>query len=109
MLQAEERDIQTYANIGAAMEVHSELGRGFLEIIYQEALAKEFSHRHIPFQREAELVVYYKDEPLRSRYRVDFICYDEVIGELKAMAVLGNSEEAQVINYLKCTHKQRAL
>jgi GxxExxY protein len=104
-----ERDPQTYAILGAAMEVHRQLGHGFLEMIYQEALAREFAARQIPFEREAELAVYYKGEPLPSRYRADFICYGEVIVELKALAVLGSQEEAQVINYLKCTRKQRAL
>ena len=109
MIQSDERDPQTHAIIGAAMEVHSQLGHGFLEVIYQEALAKEFLLRRIPFEREAELVVYYKNEPLVSHYRVDFICFGDVIVELKALAVMGSAEEAQVINYLKCTHKQRAL
>ena len=109
MFQNEERDPQTHAIIGAAMEVHTQLGHGFLEPVYQGALAKEFIARHIPFEREVELVVYYKGEALECRYRADFICYGEVIVELKALAILGGPQEAQVINYLKGTGKQRAL
>lgn len=106
---AEERDPQTFAIIGAAMEVHNQLGHGFLEAVYQEALAKELTARRIPFAREAELVISYKGEPLACRYRADFICYGEVIVELKALSAIGGPEEAQVINYLKATGYQRAL
>jgi len=109
MPPVEERDPQTFAILGAAMEVHTQLGHGFLEAVYQEALAREFSLRRIPFEREVELVVAYKGEPLVCRYRADFICYGEVIVELKALAVIGTGEEAQVLNYLKATGKQRAL
>ena len=105
----EERDPQTHAILGAAMEVHTQLGHGFLEPVYQEALTKEFTARHIPFVREAELVILYKGEALDCRYRADFICYGEVIVELKALAVLGGPEESQVINYMRATGKQRAL
>ena len=105
----EKRDLQTYAIIGAAMEVHRLLGCGFLEPVYQEALAKEFSLRRIPYEREVELVISYKNEPLTCRYRADFLCYGEVIVELKALSALSGIEEAQVINYLKATGKQRAL
>jgi GxxExxY protein len=106
---AEQKDPQTYAIIGAAMEVHRELKQGFLEPVYQEALAKELSLRFIPFEREVELTVFYKGEPLACGYRVDFICYEDVIVEVKALKALGSNEEAQVINYLKATGKQRAL
>ena len=103
------RDPQTYAIIGAAMEVHRVLGTGFLEAVYQEALAKEFGLRGIPFAREVDLVITYKNEPLACRFRADFICYDDIIVELKALSALGGIEEAQVINYLKATGLQRSL
>lgn len=103
------RDPQTYAIIGAAMEVHRVLGCGFLEPVYQEALAREFSLRGIPFRREVELPVRYKGELLAVKYKPDFICYDKVIVELKALAQLSGKEKAQVINYLKATGYERGL
>lgn len=108
-LPSNRRDTQTYAIIGAAMEVHRLLGCGFLEAVYQEALAKEFGIREIPFRREAEMEVRYKGELLAVRYKADFICYDEVIVELKALDQLGGKEKAQSINYLKVTGIERGL
>ena len=98
-----QKDPHTYAIIGAAMEVHRQLGCGFLEPVYQEALAIEFSKREISFRRELKLPVFYKDIALKTPYKVDFICFDRVVVELKALARLSGTEEAQVINYLKAT------
>lgn len=109
MKNISENDPRTYAIIGAAMEVHRQLGCGFLEPIYQEALAIEFSKREISFQREVRLAVFYKEVPLDSLYKVDFICFDEVVVELKALARLSGTEEAQVINYLKATGHETGL
>jgi GxxExxY protein len=102
-------DPLTYSIIGAAMEVHRHLGHGFLEIVYQEALALEFTGRGIPFQRERELPVYYKGQVLPCTYRADFVCSEIVIVELKALKDLSPREYAQVINYLKATRLSRAL
>src|SRR5882724_2143280 len=96
-------DPRTYAIIGAAMEVHKQLGCGFLEAVYQEALAIEFSKRDIPFRREVHLPIHYKGQLLSTAYCVDFICFDSVIVELKAVAQMTGTEESQVINYLKAT------
>ncbi len=103
------RDPQTYAIIGAAMEMHRVLGCGFLEPVYQEALAKEFLLRGIPFRRELELAITYKGDLLAVKYKPDFICYDAVIVELMALDKLGGKEKAQVINYLKATRYERGL
>ncbi len=102
-------DSETFTIIGAAMIVHGELGHGFLEPVYQAALEYEFQLQKIPFEREVELPVFYKNETLNVSYRADFICYDKIIVELKALQHLTSAEEAQVINYLKATHFQRAL
>ncbi len=102
-------DPQTYAIIGAAMEVHRELGHGFLEAVYQEALAVELTSRQVSFQREAPLQVKYKNQPLACAYKADFICFGEILVELKAISKLGDAEKSQVINYLNATKFTRAL
>ncbi|HAF12212.1 MAG TPA: GxxExxY protein [Blastocatellia bacterium] len=85
------------------MEVHRQLGCGFLEPVYQEALASEFTNRDIPFIREVKLPLAYKAQPLHTGYCADFVCFNSVVVELKALARLSGTEEAQVINYLKAT------
>jgi GxxExxY protein len=102
-------DQQTYQIIGAAIEVHKELGRGFLEAVYQEALEVEFRDREIPFQPQMELPVFYKGRKLKTHYRSDFLCYNDIIVELKALTRLGDGESAQVLNYLKAARRERAL
>jgi len=103
------QDPQTYAIIGAAMDVHREFGCGFLEAVYQEALALEFTRRGIPFQREVELPIFYKGEKLRTGYRVDFLCHSDIVTELKALAGITGHEEAISINYLKAAKLQKGL
>jgi GxxExxY protein len=100
---ADDDDPPTYAIIGAAMEVHRQLGQGFLEPVYQDALEVEFRIRSIPFRREVEVPVIYKGELLKAKYKSDFICYDSIILELKSLAALVGAHEAQLINYLKAT------
>jgi len=102
-------DGQTYQIIGAAFEVHRELGCGFLESVYQEALELEFNDRKIPFRAQAEMPVFYKGRKLQSSYRADVLCYDSVIVELKALGKLGDVETAQVLNYLKAGRCERGL
>src|SRR5205809_4690791 len=98
-----EKDPRTYAIIGAAMEVHKQLGCGFLEAVYQEALKLEMIERDIPSRPQVELPVFYKGTQLATFYKADFVCFESIIVELKAMAQLGGIEDAQVINYLKAT------
>lgn len=102
-------DPQTYAIIGAAFEVHNQLGSGFLEVVYQEALAQEFNLRGIPYNREQPIPITYKGELLATVYRADFVCFNEILVELKALKTLSVFEETQVIHYLKATGLKRAL
>lgn len=108
------RDERTYKIIGAAMEVHKDLpaialaqarraglGCGFLEGVYQEALAREFKIQGIPYEPQLVVEIKYKGEPLEKKYQPDYICYEEVVVEIKAMSGLTGLEEAQLINYLK--------
>ena len=94
---------EAFKIIGAAMEVHKELGCGFLEPVYQEALEAELMMQQIPFEREKEIFITYKGMQLNKSYRADFICYDKIVVELKSVSELNNEHEAQVINYLKAT------
>lgn len=103
-----DKDKQTYEIIGAAMTVHRELGCGFLEAVYQAALEREFQRKNIPFEREKRLPVHYQGAVI-AEYQADFVCYNEIIVELKALKSLSGTEEAQIINYLKATKLQRGL
>jgi GxxExxY protein len=108
-MHSEADDPQTYKIIGAAMAVHRELGCGFLEAVSREALAIELQERGIPFVPEARLQVRYRNRILPVFYTVDFICYDEVLVELKALRTIGPTEEAQLINYLRVARRRRGL
>ncbi len=102
-------DQQTYAIIGAAMEVHRELGCGYLEKVYRAALRIEFETRAIEFVNELPIRVQYKARLLPLGYRADFVCFDEVLVEVKALDGLGPVEQAQVMNYLKGANLHRAV
>jgi GxxExxY protein len=104
-----DKDPETYAIIGAAMEVHRELRHGLVEPVYQDGLEVEFSTRSIPFDREKLLKVFYKGKPLRSFFKADFVCYESVVVECKSQASIGPVEDAQVINYLRITGLERAV
>ena len=100
---------ESYKIIGACMEVHKTLGSGFLEAVYQEALAIEFSKQGIPFNKEEKLNIHYKGVTLNKEYIADFICYNSIIIELKALSKLNGDHTAQVLNYLKATGFQLGL
>ena len=94
---------KTYQIIGAAMEVHNELGCGFLEAVYQEAFEIELQIQKIPYEREKLLGIVYKNRLLKKNYSADFFCFGNIIVELKAISSITTADEAQTLNYLKAT------
>lgn len=100
---------EAYKIIGAAMEVHKELGPGFLEAVYQEALEIELHKQKIPYEREKLMNVFYKGIKLKKKYSADFVCYDKIIVEVKALSSLSSDHEAQILNYLKTTSLELGL
>jgi GxxExxY protein len=100
---------EVYAIVGAAIEVHRELGNGYLEAVYQEAMEVELESKAIPFVAQAQLVIWYKGRLLRKRYLADFVCFSEVIVELKVADRLTKTDEAQLLNYLHATRKRVGL
>lgn len=104
-----EKEELTGKIINACMEVHNELGNGFLEPVYQEALEEEFKIQGIPYVREKLLPVMYKGKQLKKEYYADFVCYDDIIVEVKAVSVLSKPHKAQVLNYLNAASKEIGL
>ena len=94
---------EAYRIVGACFEVYNEKGSGFVEPVYQECLEIELGLQGIPFVPQAELNLFYKDQPLKQKYRPDFICFGAIIVELKAVSELAEEHRAQVHNYLKAT------
>jgi len=94
---------ETYKIIGAMMEVHKTLGCGFLEAVYQEALAIEFDIQKIPYVREKKLLLFYKEVQLEKYYSPDFLCYDKIVVEIKALSALTSTHNSIMINYLNAT------
>jgi len=99
----------TYNIIGAAIEVHRQMGPGLLESVYQECLAVEMEARDIPFVREKRLPLLYRGKPLDADYRVDFLCYGEIILELKAQQRIEPVHRAQLLSYLRLSGKHLGL
>ena len=95
--------------IGAAINVHRHFGPGLLESVYQECLAIEFWDQNIPFCEKPRLRLEYKGRTLKQEYEPDFLCFDEIVVEIKAIKTLADEHRAQVINYLKSTGKQLGL
>jgi GxxExxY protein len=100
---------ETHKIIGCAMEVHNELGSGFLEAVYQEALELEFQIQQVPYERENPLHLQYKGYPLKKTYKPDFFCDNKIIVELKASSGLTSNDLAQCLNYLKAAHVELGL
>jgi GxxExxY protein len=95
---------ESYEIIGAAFDVYNKLGHGFLEAVYQEAFEIELKKREIPYEREKEIKIYYDGQELKQTYKADFVCYDKIIVELKAVSELDEAHHAQVYNYLHATN-----
>jgi len=94
---------EVYRIVGAAMNVSRELGCGFLEAVYQEALEMEFADCNMPFEPQKRINISYKNRMLKREYVADFLCYDKIIVEIKAIKSITGIEEAQLLNYLKAT------
>jgi len=100
---------ESFKIIGACMKVHSVLGSGFLEAVYQEALEMEFTKNDIPFKRQVKLSLVYDGIKLKKYYIADFVCYDNIIVEIKAAISLHPNMLKQTKNYLKATNKRLGL
>ena len=97
---------ESFKIIGACMKVHRSLGAGFLEAVYEEALEKEFLIQNIPFKRQLKLELYYENVKLNKYYRADFLCYDSIVLEIKAVNHIPDTFYAQLKNYLRCSNME---
>lgn len=95
---------ESYKIIGAAFKVYNALGHGFLEAVYQEALEIEFQKQGIPYEREKELKIQYEGVELKQTYKADFVCFEKIIVELKAVNALDDAHRSQVYNYLRASN-----
>lgn len=95
---------ESYKIVGAAFKVYNNLGPGFLEAVYQEALEIEFQQQGIPYEREKELKIQYDGVELKQTYKADFVCFGKIIVELKAVNALDDAHRSQVYNYLRATN-----
>ena len=100
---------ESYRIMGACFEVYKNKGNGFLEDVYQECLGIEFSDQEIPFVEQYGLALTYKGRTLKKTYKPDFVCFDKIIVELKAVKEIADEHRAQVINYLKATGMELAI
>lgn len=100
---------ESYEIIGACFEVYNELGSGFTEPVFQEVLEMEFAMREIPFKAQVDLPIFYKEEPLKHCFRADFLCFENIIVEIKAVSLLTGEHRAQVMNYLHAGRFQLGL
>ncbi len=100
---------ESFKIIGICMNIHSILGNGFLEAFYSEVLEKEFVKNNIPYQREVKLDLFFNGEKLDKKYKADFICFDNIILEIKAVSFIHENFTKQTLNYLKATDKKLGL
>ncbi|MGK5094972.1 GxxExxY protein [Deltaproteobacteria bacterium TL4] len=100
---------ESYAIIGACFEVYKDKGPGFLEAVYQECLEIEFDFQNIPYLSQKEIQLFYRGNVLKQTYKPDFICYKNIIVEIKALTNLSQDHQAQVLNYLHATNTQLGL
>ena len=100
---------ESYKIIGICMNIHSTLGNGFLEAVFCEVLEKEFVKNNIPYQREVKLDLFFNGEKLDKKYKADFICFDNIILEIKAVSFIHENFTKQTLNYLKATDKKLGL
>jgi GxxExxY protein len=107
-MDANERELilkdEVYQIVGAAMEVSNQLGCGFLEVVYQEALGIELDERRIPHVPQKRIAISYKGRELNKEYIADFLCHDQIVVEIKAIKAITGIEESQILNYLKATN-----
>ncbi len=112
-MDADERELlfkdEVFRIVGAAMEVSRELGSGFLEAVYQEALEIELAERQILHQPQKRIELFYKGRLMKRDYIADFLCHDQIVVEIKAIKVITAIEEAQLLNYLKATKRPLGL
>jgi GxxExxY protein len=104
-----DRDPQTYAVIGAAIEVHKILGPGHPEAVYQEALEIELDLRKVPYQSQPRIELEYKGRKLKKYYQPDLLIYEPVVVQIKAQSALGSIDESQILNSLKCCRREVGL
>jgi GxxExxY protein len=100
---------ESYEIVGACFEVYKTMGCGFLESVYQECLEKEFIHRCLPFESQKEIEIAYKGETLLHKFKPDFVCYEKIIVEIKAVSKLVDEHRAQILNYLNATQYKLGL
>lgn len=100
---------EVYRIVGAAMEVHRELKSGFLESVYEEALMMEFEEKNIAYQNQVPLVIHYKGNILEKKFRADFLCFDQIVLDIKHQKSLTDLDTAQILNYLRITDKKVGL
>ncbi|MEX0996009.1 MAG: GxxExxY protein [Flavobacteriaceae bacterium] len=97
---------ESFKIIGICMKIHSTMGKGFLESVYSEIIEKEFITNKIPYEREMKLELYYEDTKLNKYFKADFVCYDDIILEIKSVQFLNKVFTKQLFNYLKATNKK---
>lgn len=100
---------ESYKIIGCCFNVYKSMGCGFLEAVYQECLEMEFNSQKIPFESQKELSLFYGNSVLNQKYKVDFLCYEKIIVEIKAISYLADEHRAQVLNYLNASKLKLAL